>query len=291
MISEAHLAQLRALIETILEERGFPKLPSAAAQRQKRYRERINCGAMFEDSATGGDKEGRYYVYLLVDPTNQKPFYVGKGSSSRVFCHVPQALSGEDSLKAIKIREIVSAGAMPIIKIDSRWRIEMDAYERERELIDTLPDLLNTHVGWSSNATSSKRNGSKVKIITNRHSTTTDHNTSEAWANYAEAYRARYGTNPVRNAKVNGQLVQLAKRVGEDAAPMASWYVSHGAARYVQSGHSIGLLLMDAEKLHTEWQTGRRITATQAQQSDRTQATGDVFHKLISEVKRDGKIA
>lgn len=135
----------------------------------------------------------------------------------------------------------------------------------------------------------SKRNAPVENAVTlrNGHSNIT----LEVWDAYSTAYQERYRAAPVRNAKVNGQLVQLAKRVGPHAAPMAGWFVSHGAARYVQSGHSIGMLLMDAEKLHTEWMTGRRGTATQAAQSDRTQATGDVFHKLIEEVKRDGKIA
>jgi hypothetical protein len=110
------------------------------------------------------------------------------------------------------------------------------------------------------------------------------------WDSYAQAYRARYRADPVCNAKVNAQVVQLARRIGEDAVAMAAWFLSHGASRYVQAGHSIGALLMDCEKLHTEWQTGRRVTSTSALQSDRTQATGDVIGRLIEEVRRDGKL-
>lgn len=29
-----------------------------------------------------------YYVYILVDPRNNKPFYVGKGKDDRVYTHV-----------------------------------------------------------------------------------------------------------------------------------------------------------------------------------------------------------
>lgn len=117
------------------------------------------------------------------------------------------------------------------------------------------------------------------------------HVTVETWAAYGTAYRARYQADPVRNSKVNGQLSQLVKRVGADAAPMSAWYLGHNGYRYVQGGHSIGLLLMDAEKLHTEWATGRKITNTAAQQADRTANTADIFGKLIEEVRTNGKIA
>ena len=32
-----------------------------------------------------------YYVYMLIDPSNNKPFYVGKGKNNRVFDHIEYA--------------------------------------------------------------------------------------------------------------------------------------------------------------------------------------------------------
>ena len=32
-----------------------------------------------------------FYVYMLIDPRNNKPFYVGKGKGNRVFQHVEDA--------------------------------------------------------------------------------------------------------------------------------------------------------------------------------------------------------
>lgn len=103
---------------------------------------------------------------------------------------------------------------------------------------------------------------------------------------YSEAYRRRYGIDPVRNAKVSAQLCQLVDRLGIDEAPqVAAFYVGHNQALYVRSRHSVDLLVRDAEGLRTEWATGNRVTDTAARQADRTQANGDGWKKLIDEAK------
>lgn len=85
--------------------------------------------------------------------------------------------------------------------------------------------------------------------------------TNAAWEAYSEAYRHRYHVDPTRNATVNGQLANFIKRVPAEEAPsIAAFYVEHNHGLYLNSGHAIGLLLRDAEKLRTEWLTGRRIT-------------------------------
>ncbi|MCG8999816.1 helix-turn-helix domain-containing protein [Laribacter hongkongensis] len=92
------------------------------------------------------------------------------------------------------------------------------------------------------------------------------------WNAYAAAYHDRYGVEPVRNATVNGQIAQFVKRLGENAPHVAAHYVSGNSAFYTTKGHSVGLMLADAEKLHTEWATGRRTTSTAARQADRQQS-------------------
>ena len=93
------------------------------------------------------------------------------------------------------------------------------------------------------------------------------------WDAYALAYAERYGADPVRNAKVSGQIVQLVKRLGVDDAPqVAAYYLTHDLRWYVQVGHSVDALLKDAEKLRTEWATGQRMTSTRAGQIDATQS-------------------
>jgi hypothetical protein len=95
----------------------------------------------------------------------------------------------------------------------------------------------------------------------------------ETWKQYATAYFNRYKTEPVRNAKVNGQVKQFVKRLGFTESPLvAAFYVFSNTAYYVQRGHSFDGLLSDAEKLRTEWATGSTMTQTRARQIDKHDA-------------------
>jgi uncharacterized protein YdaU (DUF1376 family) len=106
------------------------------------------------------------------------------------------------------------------------------------------------------------------------------------WQAYLDAYQRRYGVPPVRNAKTNAAVVELCRRLPADEAPLvAAFFVASNSKFYVTKGHSLGLLLADAEKLRTEWATGRAMTDTEARQADRTAAIGNTFGRLIEERK------
>jgi len=106
------------------------------------------------------------------------------------------------------------------------------------------------------------------------------------WHAYAEGYRARYGVEPVRNAAVAGQIAMFVRRVPAEEAPeIARWYCQHRGARYVAGMHPIRLLLYDAEKLRTEWITGRQMTASAARQQDRVAATADAVRQALDIVR------
>ena len=80
----------------------------------------------------------------------------------------------------------------------------------------------------------------------------------ETWEAYSRAYETRYGVPPVRNATVNGQLSNFVRRIGHEEAPrVAEFYVRHPAQFYARTMHSIGTMVRDAEKLRTEWATGK----------------------------------
>ncbi|MCT8955114.1 phage replication protein [Pseudomonas lundensis] len=97
--------------------------------------------------------------------------------------------------------------------------------------------------------------------------------TFKAWANYAMAYRKRYNTWPVWNAKAGGQLGQLVDRLGADVAHhVAAHYLKNSDVGVVRKCHSLNELLVNAESYHTQWVTNRQMNSTTAHQIERKQA-------------------
>lgn len=106
----------------------------------------------------------------------------------------------------------------------------------------------------------------------------------ETWRAYAEAFLSRYGTEPVRNAKVNAAIKGFVKRVGYTDAPhVAGFYLSHADAFYLRKCHDAGLLQSDAEKLRTEWATNRKVTSLSAKQQERTGTMMDTVQSILAE--------
>lgn len=104
-----------------------------------------------------------------------------------------------------------------------------------------------------------------------------------------EAYRAgfvkAYGEEPIRNAMVNALCAQLVGRLGpEAAAQVAEWFPTHRASRYTAGGHSLKLLIMDAEKLAVEFKAGRQMTENRARQMDRDSTNSQVFAAALSKM-------
>ena len=110
-----------------------------------------------------------------------------------------------------------------------------------------------------------------------------------AWAAYSDAYAARYGVQPLRNATTNSQMAAFVRRAGRDEAPaLAAWFISHPGVRYVQGGHTVGLLLQDAEKLRTEWVTGRVSGVRKGRQAEIEARNEEAVARLIASVAESG---
>lgn len=84
------------------------------------------------------------------------------------------------------------------------------------------------------------------------------------WSSYEDAYKLRYGLDPVRNAKINGLISQLGKRLGESAIDVVRFYLSHNDKFYILKTHSLEYCVKDAESLHLQWQKGHALTAKDA---------------------------
>jgi hypothetical protein len=113
--------------------------------------------------------------------------------------------------------------------------------------------------------------------------------TTETWASYSQAYKERYQVEPVRNAKVNAQIVQLVGRLGADEAPgVARSYLASRNGLYVASKHCVDLLLRDCEKLRTEWVTGNVTHQRDARESDRVASIGSMVARVSANLEAKG---
>lgn len=90
------------------------------------------------------------YVYALIDPRNEKVFYIGKGTGNRVFSHeIESGKSRESEKKKIQqIREIENSG-YSVKRLIVNWGLsENEAFVAEATLINLLnrmPDIQLTN--------------------------------------------------------------------------------------------------------------------------------------------------
>lgn len=81
----------------------------------------------------------KYYVYCLVNPRDNKIFYIGKGKGNRVFQHAKDSLNENDqSLKLDIIRSILREGKQVGLFILRHNLTEETAFVVESVLIDLL---------------------------------------------------------------------------------------------------------------------------------------------------------
>lgn len=85
-------------------------------------------------------QELKYYVYMLLDPEVNKPFYIGKGIDNRVFNHLKCALNEIETTDAKydKIKEIKQREQNVKHIIVRHGLSENEAYQIEAALIDSL---------------------------------------------------------------------------------------------------------------------------------------------------------
>lgn len=85
----------------------------------------------------------KWYVYELIDPRDWSVFYVGKGKDDRVREHEKEAHKGVCSAKCDRINDIESHGLNIIRRQVAVFWCEKSAYDFEKKLIFSYPNLTN----------------------------------------------------------------------------------------------------------------------------------------------------
>lgn len=84
---------------------------------------------------SAGAAELGYYVYLYVDPRNNQPFYVGKGTGNRAFSHLTDQ---SESPKVEYIKRLALEGLEPVIELLAFGLDEETAFKVEAAAIDLI---------------------------------------------------------------------------------------------------------------------------------------------------------
>lgn len=92
-----------------------------------------------------------HYVYLYIDPRDQRVFYVGKGLNNRCFSHLNDL---KDTAKVQRIQELRKLDLEPIIEILRYGLTESEALQVESAAIDLLglDELTNKVHGHGSSS-------------------------------------------------------------------------------------------------------------------------------------------
>ncbi len=106
----------------------------------------------------------------------------------------------------------------------------------------------------------------------------------KTWIAYAIAYHGRYGSWPIWNGTVGGQIANLIERIGIELAPrVAIHYVRRVNEEFVvKQMHPVKLLLADAEKWATQFHTNTTMTGTRAKQVDQSQSNYDAAAEAVA---------
>lgn len=88
---------------------------------------------------------------------------------------------------------------------------------------------------------------------------------------YFNAYRLRYGIEPISNASFNSQVSNLRKKIGvNEAVQLVEFYLKHNDGFYLKNTHSFGLCLSNVDTLRTQMLRNQPITSVHVKQLEKS---------------------
>lgn len=103
------------------------------------------------------------------------------------------------------------------------------------------------------------------------------------WFSYREAYMAKYGVEPARNATVNSQIKSLGQKLGEEAVEVVKFYLKSNNSYYIRKSHDIAACLTDYATLRTQWLRNREITSADIKDFERAQQFQNTMRRIEEE--------
>jgi len=111
----------------------------------------------------------------------------------------------------------------------------------------------------------------------------------EVWRAYEEAFESRYATKPIRNAKINRQVSELVKRLGQTlACDVVRFYLSQNDRFFVERVHELGQCLAQAESLAARFQAKISVSKTKATKLEKTGQSAQAMQNYL-EKKHGGQ--
>ena len=103
------------------------------------------------------------------------------------------------------------------------------------------------------------------------------------WNAFFDAYRERYGIEPVRNLTVNSQVSALRKKLGtEEAIKVVRFYLTHNDSYFLKNTHTFGHCLSSAETLRTQMLRGKPITGNDVRGFEQADRYNQALKKIES---------
>lgn len=180
------------------------------------------------------------------------------------------------------LQKIISESLQQIVQQNSRLITVLEDLARSSGLIPEARDKITMEIpsttNWGPRFPADNSESDNLKIVRTQDvagkplpKKKSDGRGKATWDTYALEYQKRYMVAPVRNAMTNRACTNLVDRLGAEEAPLVvRHYVWHNDFFYTKNGHPLHLCVKDAEKLRTEWKTGRKVTTATARQLERT---------------------